>query len=169
MTNRVQVCLAMMLVLIMPLMMGSSCQVDAAMDRVRDVHSGVVAAFRATDEIIAPMYTRAGDECIAEVQERGLEGADARTAARVCMDEGGWNAVEEALAASRHALAELEEIYDDIENGQERYSDWQSIAVRLLAHGRNIVTVLEAAGVDVPDDLRGAIDSLCDMTNCEGD
>jgi hypothetical protein len=152
-----------------PLMMGSSCQLDATMDRVRDVHSGVVASFRGVDDTFAPMFADAGEICISQAREDGLEGEEAREDARSCMETSGWFTIEEALSTTREALAELEQIYNDIENGRDRYSEWQSVAERLLAHGRRLATAIDAAGLDVPDDLMSTLDAICNMTDCEGD
>lgn len=154
-----------LMVLLIPLLTASHCQMTAAMNRVRDVHSGVVAAFRATDQMVAPLFEVAGDRCITRARDAGLEGAAAREHARECMST--WYTVEEVLSGTREALAELENIYQDIEGGTDRYADWQAIATRLLEHGRQVSRLLVAVGVTVPDDLIGALDTICQMVDCE--
>jgi hypothetical protein len=156
---------ALLALAIIPFTMGSSCQLHTAMERVRDVHSVVVEGFQTTDTIVAPLFDDAGDQCIREAQDQNLQGQEGRDYATNCMSS--WMDVEQALSVSRDLLAELEVIYDDIENGSDRYSDWQSIATRLLNHGRNMVRLLESLGVDIPDGLTQAIESICELTNCE--
>jgi hypothetical protein len=157
--------LPIVIIVLIPLLMGSSCQRRAAIERVRDVHSVIVAGYQTTDRIIAPLFDEAGDRCIATAREQGLTGLDARDHARHCMRH--WYVVENVLSISRASLAELELIYTDIENGEDRFSDWQSIATRLLSHGNRLIEILTEIGVEVPEDLRNAINMICQMVDCE--
>ena len=146
---------------------GASCQ-GSAMDTVRDAHTGIRGAFARADEFVAPRFDAAGDTCIARSVASGLTGQAGADDADVCMAK--WLELDTAISATREAMAELEEVYDDIDNGRD--ADWQTIAMRVLSHGRQIVRLLDELDIDGADDvissMREALDQICSMVNCEG-
>jgi hypothetical protein len=157
-----------MLALVSPFIGGSSCQTGSTMDTVRDVHTGIRGAFARADEFIAPRFEAAGDACIAEAQAAGLTGQEGADASDECMSV--WLQLDQAVTLTREAMAELEEVYEDIDNGRE--ADWQRIARRVLTHGRNVVRFLDELDIDGADDvisaMRTALDRVCDMVDCDG-
>jgi len=152
---------------IAPMLMGSSCQLNSAMQQVRNVHGGIVQGFVILDTHTAEAFTEAGDECISRAHETQLVGEEAREYARACMEDNNMYALETALRTSREILAELENVYDDIENGEDRINDWKEIARRLLLHARQIMIILEQVNIEIPDDLMNSITMICDITHCE--
>lgn len=153
--------------MIIPVIMGASCQLQSAMDQVRDVHSGAVTTFRSVDTQMATLFDTAGDVCIQQAQDDELTGTVAREAARACMESRGWMSVEEGLSTIREVLAELEDIYDDIEEGIDRLDDWKHVVSRLLVHGRQLVTIIVATGTDIQDEFISTLDTLCEVIQCE--
>lgn len=166
-TRNVLIVFAMM-VIVSPFLGGSSCQTRSVMDTVRDVHTGVRGAFIHTDEFVAPRFEAAGDSCIAQSQAAGLTGQEGVDASDECMRT--WLELDRAIALTRESMAELEEVYEDIDNGRE--ADWRNIARRVLSHGRQVVHILdeidiEGAG-DVISSMRDALDRICNLIDCEG-
>jgi hypothetical protein len=147
---------------------GSTCQTRSAMDTVRDAHTGIRGAFARADEFIAPRFDAAGDTCIAQAQAAGLTGQAGADASDECMST--WLELDRAVSATREGMAELEEVYEDIDNG--RQTEWEHIAVRVLTHGRNVVRLLDELDIDGADEvissMREAIDQVCSLVNCDG-
>lgn len=155
--------------LIAPMLMGSSCQLHTAMDQVRNVHGGVVQGFVALDTQAASAFEEAGNVCIERAHDSGMAGEEARDYARACMEDNGMYPLEEALRTTREILAELENVYDDIENGEDRVRDWKAIAVRLVTHAHQIMIILEQVNIDIPTDLMDSVNTICEITQCEGE
>ena len=147
---------------------GSTCQTRSTMDTVRDAHTGIRGAFARADEFIAPRFDAAGDTCIAEAQAAGLTGQAGADAADECMST--WLELDRAVSATREGMAELEAVYDDIDNGRE--ADWQAIALRVATHGRNVIRLLDEIDIEGADEvissMREALDQVCSLINCDG-
>ena len=149
----------------LPMIMGSSCNLRSAMNEVRRVHVNVREAFQMMDRVVAPLIDEAADRCIAEVRERGLEGAEGQAAAFECIRP--YFQLEEVVSSSRELLGELENVYTAIEAGSDRVSDWQYWARQLVAHGRSIVRICVELHVDIPSGFVTALDTLCELTQCQ--
>lgn len=147
---------------------GSQCQTRSTIDTIRDVHSGVRGAFASADEFIAPRFDAAGNTCIAQAQAAGLVGQAGADASDECMST--WLALDRSVSATREAMAELEEVYEDIDDGRE--ADWQRIALRVLTHGRGVIRLLDEIDIEGADDvissMREALDQVCALVDCDG-
>jgi len=164
--ERIAVIIAIVVLAFMSI--GSTCQTRSAMDTVRDAHTGIRGAFARADEFIAPRFDVAGDTCIAQAQAAGLTGQAGADASDECMST--WLELDRAVSATREGMAELEAVYDDIDNGRE--ADWQNIARRVLVHGRNVVRLLDEVDIDGADEvissMREALDQVCSLVDCDG-
>jgi len=153
---------SLMVLVLAPIMMASSCQTDAAMNRIRQVHTGVREAFIRADEFIAPRFEMAGDLCIE--QSSSAEESDE------CMRL--WLRLDVVMSMSREALAELENVYNNIETGSSGEADWQYWVLQVLTHGRVLLHVLDELNLNGADliigGIRDALDQICQFANCEG-
>lgn len=158
----------LILVVVSPVLGGASCQRNTAMDVVRDAHTGLRGAMIRADEFIADGFDDAGDTCIVRTQATGLTGQAASDDSDVCMST--WLQLDTAIAAIREAMAELEEVYEDIDNGRE--SDWEVIALRVLTHARGVIRLLDELDIAGADEviaaMREAIDQVCSFISCNG-
>lgn len=153
------------LIIALFVLMGSFCNTRGTLRTIRTVHVQVRSSFVLLDSTVAPMLETAGDRCSQEVENTGATGQQAMDAWHQCMNS--WNDLRVAIHTSRELLASLEDVYEDIETGSER--SWKSIAVRVLHYGRDIVNILVDLGVPVPEGFVDAIESICTVTNCEGE
>ena len=135
---------------------GSSCNTRAALATIRSVHTDVRAGFVVLDTTVAPLVENAWDNCIERTEAQGLTGEEGFAAARECM--GQWNDLRIAINTAHDILAELEEVYRDIENGREAL--WHNLALRLLTHAQNIYTICRSLEIDVPVEFIRGVDSL---------
>ena len=144
------------------MVMGASCQTQVAVDRIRQVHSGIRQAFVEVDEYVAPKFAEAGSRCIE--QSSSAEESDE------CMRK--WLRIDEVLVMSRESLAELENIYNNIEAGVAGETSWQYWALQVLAHGRAIVRILSELELGDADPIihgmHNALDQICQIAQCEG-
>lgn len=137
-------------------MSGSSCNTRAALSTIRSIHTDVRAGFVVLDNVVAPLVENAWDDCIERTEAQGLTGEDGLAAARECM--GQWNDLRIAINAAHDILAELEEVYRDIENGREAL--WRNLALRLLTHAQNIYTICRSLEIEIPAEFIRGVDSL---------
>lgn len=157
--------LSILVLSIFPFMMGSSCQFDTTMDGIRSAHSGVREGFQLSDGVLAPMYSDAHQLCLAEADERGLTEQPGMDYYNRCMES--WNQIEEIFSSIRECLHELENIYQDIENGVDRNSDYRLWIRRLFDHTQTIMRLLEILEVDIPDGLMNSVEGICTIIGCE--
>jgi hypothetical protein len=154
-----------------PMMLAATCQPRSLVGQIRQVHSGIRAAFVSADSFVASHFETAGDACITSVEVQGLTGRAAIDASNECMHP--WLQLDQAIALSRESLAELENVYRSIESGSSGEQDWVSWARQLLAHGRAIVRILVEINIDGAEptitEMRTALDQICQLANCEGD
>jgi len=145
-----------------PMIMAASCQTQSVLNRIRQVHSGIRDAFVAADEFVAPRFDAAGDRCVEQSSSAAESDACMRT----------WLRLDEVLVMSREALAELENVYNNIEAGTSGAADWQYWALQVLAHGRAIVRILDELDIEGADSIitgvRNALDQICELARCEG-
>lgn len=153
---------SLMVLVLAPIMMASSCQTQAAINRIRQVHTGIREAFVQADEFVAPRFEAAGDVCIE--QSSSAEESDE------CMRL--WLRLDIVMTMSRESLAELENVYNNIEAGTSGEANWQYWVLQVLAHGREIVRILDELDLEGADSvigrIRGALDQICDLAQCEG-
>lgn len=166
----------LMVVLLTPLMGGSSCQpqVNDVLEVVRDVHMGVREAGVLADEQIAPMLENRGETCIARAEAAGFpanSGLEGMEYWRDCMTT--YFQLETAVTGMRTTLEELENVYSDIESGVRGETDWRYWAARVLDHGRTILRLVRELDIGIDSDvLRGMqtnLDSLCGMLGCDAE
>lgn len=137
-------------------LMGSFCNTRDTLRTVREAHTTVRSAFATLDTAMAPLLEDAGSQC---------ESRPVMDEWRVCMER--WNSLRVAVSVAHDVLAELEAVYDDIENGAD--AGWRAIAIRLLAHGRRITEILVTLAVPVPEEFTDGLDMVCGLVNCEGE
>ena len=142
---------------------------SSAMNNIRTVHMGVREAGRLTDIEIAPRLSAHGEICITRANNAGFgqgSGQEGIEHWYRCMN--GYMHLTEAVSAFRTSLEELENIYQDIENGMNRESDWMLWVGRVVDHGRTIIRLCDDVDLDIPDGFQENLNLLCTMTNCEG-
>lgn len=151
------------------LSMASQCQTQSTLSHIREAHTIIRESFVQTDDFVSPRFEARGDECIAQGEAQGLTGQALVDASNECM--GPWLRLDEIIATVRESLAELENVYEDIENGRE--ADWQRIAVRIVDHAHSILAILDELNIDEADsvvaEIRHAVDLVCQITHCEGE
>lgn len=176
MSNRIALVSLVFVFGVLPLLGGARCNnADEPLDTVRDVHTDVRAAFIAADNIIAPRLEDAGLQCEEEVLADGLMDQEAMTAWRECMQS--WMVAEQAMAMSREILAQLEDVYEDIEAGELADDDFQLTFLfrQLVSHGRSLVRAVQAIDAirntpnirEVIDGIDVALNQLCAIIDCE--
>lgn len=167
MSVKVRFVFSIVLVSMMPVLMASSCQMEDTMGRIRQVHMGAREAFITADDEIAPMLEAADARCIEQADALGLTEQAGMNSWRMCMST--WQQISVAVATTRRAVAELENIYDTIEAGSERSEDWLAWGRNVVSHANTIIQMLEELDVDVPDGLQTGVDMLCNIVGCAGE
>lgn len=162
----------LMMVVLTPLMSGSSCNTQSVLDTIRDVHMGVREAGRLADEQVAPRLTNHSDVCLARAEAAGHgegSGAEGMEFWRECMSL--YLQLDTAITGLRNSLEELENVYQDIEAGTRGETDWRYWAARVLDHGRTVLRLVRELEIDVDSEiLRGLqtnLDNLCGMLGCD--
>jgi len=147
---------------VLPVVMAASCQAKSAMERVRDVHMSVRAAFVATDEYVAPRFEMAAGICLDE--------SDTELQADQCMNR--WLEIDRILGLARESLASLEVVYDNIEKSEDGEANWQYWIMQVLSHGRSIVRLLVEINIGdsqpIIEQLKQTLDGICNVASCEG-
>lgn len=147
---------------VVPVIMASSCQAKSTMQRVRDVHMSVRAAFVAADEFVAPRFEMAAGIC--------LDSSDTELEADQCM--GKWLELDHILSLARESIASLEGVYENIDKSEDGEASWQYWIMQVLAHGRAIIRIL--VEVDIGDSqpiinqMKQTLDGICNVVRCEG-
>ena len=153
---------SLVLVVVLPVVMASTCQTRSAMKQVRNVHMSVRAAFIAADEFVAPRFEVAADLC--------LRRSETPHHADQCMEK--WLTLDTILATSREALSSLEVVYENIEQSSDGRSDWQYWILQILRHGQSLVRVLDEMNIEgadrIIDQIKDTLDAICEIANCEG-
>ncbi len=115
---------------------------------LRSSLSGAARGVQAADELVADRYEAAA--------HTNIEVAHDLAEYRSLMAK--WDRAEEALRTAREALVAAEQVADDVDAGQSGSGPVEiSCAVAALVH---LSAVLEAVGVEVPNDIKAAIKTV---------
>ena len=141
------------LIVLISLCVLSGCE-QSTIRAIRSAHTEIRDVFVEVDDIIAPLLETAGDQCISQVEAGGYTGQDAYNRVMECCRP--WFALDDAVTTIHDLLAEMETIYQSIDNiNSER---WLALVADVRVHARNMATIILDLNITVSERIMSLLE-----------